>query len=285
MAFAGKVTIFYEMFGGLFGDSESWYLDGIPPSGIFGIGGLVDQYLQVRMPCSTQDLRAVYARRTIPGSPRQVDFEDLTTRSYVGSQPGTSVEPQIAVLMRGRTNIGAGMRQFMRCIPESQVQGRFLVISGRRWINAVNAYANFITSNVNINFAQSPTHTLADRRYIASITATPHRGYQITPSNPAQAPAVGDIVSVGGQGTAAFGCNGRKVVISVAAGGASFDVGGARPVVAGTGPAAGQAYWYDVTPAYGAASTLQPERLTERKAGPPFDRPHGRRPNLLPLRQ
>lgn len=254
----------------------------------------IPNYLKYRMQMAVPQFTFVYARISNPSTPRWVDFVtandkgvtktgQLGQASNIKSLPSSGSEDDGALLSRMKLQGGPSAKQFLHAFDQTMTdEGVFTPNS--TWNRAYAAYMAFLqdaSNGVQFKFGPAKPTRLA----ITAIAAKPIRGFTITCAV-ATTVQTGDTIYVGGTGRSIIGVTGRKIVTSVAAGGLSFDVGGASPV--GEYNGVGGFYYPVFTAAapgtLGTVDYMQIERLTAHKVGRPFAEPRGRKQALLSLR-
>jgi Lipase (class 3) len=282
-----RVQIFYNY--GQAGISEEWFSN---KAATDLRATIIPNYLQARMAMAVPQFQFAYARITNPLTPRWVDFltptdKGVTTMGLLGASnnikdlPPAGAEDDGALLSRMKLTNGPSARQFLHGFDQTMTnEGEFTPNS--TWKKAYAAYTNFLKNADNgILFSFGNPVGLAGRLAITGITPTFPRGYTITPKAADLVVAPGAVVYVGNVGRSVVGAKGRKIVTSVPAGGATFNVGGASPVGEYSGAGG---YYYIVTPNTAIVNYMSIERLTSHRVGKPYAEPVGRKRALLSLR-
>jgi pimeloyl-ACP methyl ester carboxylesterase len=305
-----KVEVFYSFQGD--GFSEIWYSNATPLNlqQVY-----IPNYVNQRLTLATAGVKALYARISLIGQPRQITFwvpgyaytpnqlgkvkggtsgsqGSLVPQAYNGTWNGFDVQPQQALLVRIQNTGNFWSRLFLHGFPAEIITGGFYTPTPN-WNLTFNTFWNFLQGSNSgwLNVSTTPNQ-LGNRVSIISITANPSRGATVIYTVPAippplWPPVVGMAVTIGGAGALEYGMNGRKTVIGIVgglpAGQGGMIVGGTSPI--GAGPQSGQAYFYtDALKAYPLQIAII-ERLTTHKVGKPVFEPVGRRKNTIPLRR
>lgn len=278
------------------GISEDFWTTQLPTDIRAYKGSVLSQYLTKRLAMAVDSMKFLYARISNVATPRIVDFVTNTDPGFglkgaikavdlVPDSPGPAGGPigaadDDALLLRLKIVGGPSGRIFLHAY-DGNMDNQGTFEPNKTFNNAFNNFMTFITGNPLFQAQFFPQPGLTARKPIQTIVAQTPRGALITPTNADLVIASANKITIGGIGRQMQGIAGRKIVQTVAAGGASFVVGGAAPVGSYTAPGG---YYYILTPSFGQISYGAIERITEHKVGTPFGEYRGRKPNRLPLR-
>lgn len=248
--------------------------------------GVIRDYLSERMPLACPDFKFKYARISNVPPTRKVTWRDPPDfPSNVIKGSNTSIDmaaPEQALLLRFTSNELDPGRIFLHGFPKLQFSGEDYTPTPN-FKTKVQAFIALLANGNYLYQSLMNPHTIDQRIPITSITPQTPRGCRIVPGETISL-TPGDVIQIGGEGARILGLNGRKVVVSVAPGGASFVIGGAEPVGNPADLAAG-CYFYTCQFKYLAMNQGSVHALTTHKVGRPFGERPGRRSSTIPLRQ
>lgn len=245
---------------------------------------LIAGYLDKRLDLCASEVVFKYARISDVPATRKVSWRSAsdfvnTTGSFSAA---AMAAPEQALDLRLIMTDNSPGRIFVHGFPRTQFDGENYTPTPAFAGKLDNFKALLKSGQYLFESLQNP-HTPADRIPITAIAPQSPRGCVITPGEVVSV-SVGDTVQIGGEGARILGLNGRKKVIRVAPGGATFTIGGAEPVGTPADLAAG-CYFYTCQFQYLAPLFGGVVSLTTHKVGRPFGVRPGRRSNTIPLRQ